>query len=272
MAREIRIEDLWEAWKELQHFEPPPTEVHYFWNTYHDLPITVGLTPVAVKMKALLDRFVAEGQWMYNPDPYKKMTNRHFIALTAVEHPLEIAVKVSLIIKKPTTEEAARATGAEIKKAGKFLNQSAIYLNATDKEKAAMRDGYYKIEPAMPTKMPIKLSREELDKIAYKKASAAPSWPKLIRNLKAHQRRLYGYVDETAFNNYINDPGNINNILTSESGVMNAKSSTSKTLKANTDAVFKESGLKRLPQGRFRGEDSVDYDNLLKLLILLLIY
>jgi len=106
-----------------------------------------------------------------------------------------------------------------------------------------------------------RITETELKARVIEELRDTPEWKKLIRDYRAFEKRLRpGSFDEAAFNEWVNDPENLNNLLTAESSVMNRKSSTAKTLKRDTDAVIEVAGLTRKPQGRFRGEDSPDWD------------
>ncbi len=100
----------------------------------------------------------------------------------------------------------------------------------------------------------------EKESFVYDKIVNSPSYPRLLSIYKRHMRRLYSagdpYLEERLKETEL-QPWEL---LTAHAGVMNAKSSTAKNLKELADNVFKETGLPRLPQGKFRGEDALDWD------------
>ncbi len=98
--------------KALATYEPPPTETKLYWQAYHSLEEGVDLTPQAERIKKIIDQLCEKYGYIYNPNK-PPLNNRHFIALTMIDHPLEIAVKIKLIVKKPTAEEEARAMEIE---------------------------------------------------------------------------------------------------------------------------------------------------------------
>jgi len=124
-------------------------------------------------------------------------------------------------------------------------------------ERQAKARGF--VEPPINAKA-LQISQGELKARVLGQLKNTPEWKKLITDLKRFERRLRPLFDENAFYKWVDDPDNLNNILTSESGVMDAKSSSAKTLRADTNAAIERAGLKRKPQGQFRGMDSPDWD------------
>jgi len=119
----------------------------------------------------------------------------------------------------------------------------------------------FELTPIVTEAVTPEITEAQLKAKVLEEIKDTPEWKKLVRDYKAFEKRLHGgTIDEEAITQYVNNPENLDHILTAESGVMDAKSSTAKTLKADTDAVLKKAGLTRKKQGKFRGMDTPDWD------------
>ncbi len=116
------------------------------------------------------------------------------------------------------------------------------------------------LEPARLAKTGEQLSRTEFRRIAAQPITEAPSWPRLVRAYKSFMKDLFFGIDDAELNaDIVSDPASL---LTAHASVMSAKSSRAQTLRRLADQVFAETGMPRLPEGKFRGENGLDFDTL----------
>ena len=96
------------------------------------------------------------------------------------------------------------------------------------------------------------------DEYVRGKLTSALSFQKLLAAAVRFQVSLQGKTaKQHATEQYERQPWEL---LTVHAGIMNAKSARAKTLVALTNAVYAETGLPRKPEGKFRGEDNLDWD------------
>jgi len=100
------------------------------------------------------------------------------------------------------------------------------------------------------------------EEFVYEKITNAPSYPKLLAAYKGHLRSLYSADDPFMVERMQEVELQPWELLTAHAGVMKAKSARAITLRNLADSVFKETELPRLPEGKFRGESGLDWDNL----------
>jgi len=100
------------------------------------------------------------------------------------------------------------------------------------------------------------------EEFVYEKITNAPSYPKLLASYKGHLRSLYSADDPFMVERMQEVELQPWELLTAHAGVMQAKSARAITLRNLADSVFKETELPRLPEGKFRGESGLDWDNL----------
>jgi len=98
---------------------------------------------------------------------------------------------------------------------------------------------------------------------AQQKITSAPSFAELRQAYMRFMKRLYGkFGQERVTEGIANHDAEPQRYLVVHSHVMNAKSAACKTLQRLTNQVFKETGLPRSPQGKFRGMDGLNIDAL----------
>ena len=91
---------------------------------------------------------------------------------------------------------------------------------------------------------------------------SAPSFKKLFAAHKRFCRRLRPHGNDSWFTSYTLREFEPERLLKDHAGVMNAKSAAAKTMMRLANAVFAETQLPRKPQGKFRGEDGLDWEKL----------
>ena len=104
--------------------------------------------------------------------------------------------------------------------------------------------------------------RDHVDKCENEvalKIESSPSYPKLLRACKRFFDKKHNLMYEDQVNGIIIRPWTM---LEMHGRVYKGKSTQAKTLRRLADEVFAQTGLPRCPEGKFRGDNGVDWENI----------
>ncbi len=94
------------------------------------------------------------------------------------------------------------------------------------------------------------------------KIRSAPSFPKLRKAYAGFLTSLYGKDSGYVHTRMEQEDAEPERLLTAHASVMDAKSARCKTMKQLANDVFRETGLPRNAQGKYRGMDGVNWQAL----------